>query len=411
MTTIHLKNGALFDAEAPELLEGHEVLVEDDRIVEVSDKPIKTKADHVLDLGGKALLPGLIDCHVHVNSVVVGKAAMERLPSSLVTAKARAFMEAMLMRGFTTVRDAGGADWGMRTAVEEGHFAGPRLFIAGKVISQTGSHFDQRPPVDQPHGCACGYFPTRLAWVCDGVPEVRHAARDEIRKGANQIKIMASGAVASPSDPVDHTQLALDEIAAAVEVAEAANTYVMAHAYTGRAIKRAVECGVRTIEHGNLLDEETAAAMAQRSVYLVPTLVTYEALAEEGAELGLSPVSCAKIEDVRGFGLRAVEYAMRAGVKIGHGSDLLGEMQRHQSREFQIKAEVMSPHQVLVCATKTNAEILNRTGELGVIAPGALADMVVVDGDPLRDLSLLQDQGAHLPLIMQGGRLVKNDIG
>ena len=163
MTTIHLKGGALFDAEAPELLEGHEVLVEDDRIVEVSDKPIKAKADHVLDLAGRALLPGLIDCHVHVNSVVVGFAALERLPSSLVTAKARAFMEAMLMRGFTTARDAGGADWGMRTAVADGHFAGPRLFIAGKAISQTGGHGDQRPPVDQPHGCACGYFPTALS--------------------------------------------------------------------------------------------------------------------------------------------------------------------------------------------------------------------------------------------------------
>tara|TARA_B100001123_G_scaffold372636_1_gene436675 strand:- start:111 stop:1073 length:963 start_codon:yes stop_codon:yes gene_type:complete len=319
-------------------------------------------------------------------------------------------MRGMLMRGFTTVRDAGGCDWGTRAAVEQGDFVGPRLFIAGKALSQTGGHGDHRAPVDQPHGCTCGYFPTALGRVCDGVAEVRRAARDELRKGADHIKIMASGGVASPSDPVDNTQFAKEEIRAAVQEAEAANTYVMAHAYTSRAIGRAVECGVRTIEHGNLLDEEVAGVMADKGAYLVPTLVTYEALSEEGASLGLSPESCAKIEDVRGFGLHATEYAKRAGVKVGHGSDLLGDMQRHQSREFLLKAEVMSTHEVLTAATRTNAEILNRSEELGVVAPGALADLVVVDGDPLEDLDLLQGQGAHMPMIMKNGSFVKNEL-
>ncbi len=410
MSTILFRNAALFDADSPELRDGTDVLVEDDRIAEVSDRPIAATADATIDLKGKALLPGLIDAHVHVNSVVVGFRNLEGMPPSLVTAKSRAIMEGMLMRGFTTVRDAGGADWGTRAAVEEGDFKGPRVFISGKALSQTGGHGDHRSPVDQPHGCACGYFPTGLGRVCDGVPEVRHAARDEIRKGADQIKIMASGGVASPSDPVDNTQFAMEEITAAVEEAEAANTYVMAHAYTARAIGRAIECGVRSIEHGNLLDEETARLMAGRGAFLVPTLVTYEALAEEGASLGLSPESCAKIEDVRGFGLRAVEYAKRAGVEIGHGSDLLGNMQRHQSREFLLKAEVMTPHEVLTAATRTNAKLLNRDGELGVVAAGALADLIVVDGDPLGDLNLLQDQGAHIPVILQGGRFIKNDL-
>jgi imidazolonepropionase-like amidohydrolase len=410
MTTTLFKNAAIFDADTPELRSGSEVLIEGDRIKEVSDTPISASADIVIDLGGKALLPGLIDAHVHVNSVVISFRDLEGMPQSLVTAKSRAIMEGMLMRGFTTVRDAGGCDWGTRAAVEQGDFLGPRLFIAGKALSQTGGHGDQRVPVDLPHGCACGYFPTALGRVCDGVTEVRRAARDEIRKGADHIKIMASGGVASPSDPVDFTQFSLEEITAAVEEAEAANTYVMAHAYTGRAIRRAVECGVRTIEHGNLLDEEVAGVMAEKGAFLVPTLATYEALGNEGESLGMSAESCAKIEDVRDFGIRAVEYAKRAGAQIGHGSDLLGDMQRHQSREFLLKSEVMSAHETLVAATRTNAEILDRTGVLGIVAPGALADLVVVDGDPLKDLGLLQDQGVHMPAIVKGGVFVKNQL-
>jgi imidazolonepropionase-like amidohydrolase len=410
MTTTLFKDAALFDADTPELRGGSEVLIEGDRIKEVSDGPISATADIVIDLGGKALLPGLIDAHVHVNSVVVGFASLENMPQSLVTAKSQGILRGMIMRGFTTVRDAGGCDWGTRAAIEQGDFLGPRLFIAGKALSQTGGHGDQRSPVDMPYGCACGFFPTALGRVCDGVPEVRRAARDEIRKGADHIKIMASGGVASPSDPVDFTQFAVEEIVAAVEEAEAANTYVMAHAYTGRAIRRAVENGVRTIEHGNLLDEEVAGVMADHGAFLVPTLATYEALGNEGESLGMSAESCAKIEDVRDFGIRAVEYAKRAGAPVGHGSDLLGEMQRHQSREFLLKSEAMTAHETLVSATRTNAEILNRTGELGVIAPGALADFVVVDGDPLQDLGLLQDQGAHMPAIMKGGVFVKNEL-
>jgi imidazolonepropionase-like amidohydrolase len=410
MTIIHLKNAARFDAAAPELIKGGDVLVEDDRIVEVSDSPIKAAADHVIDLGGRALLPGLIDAHVHVNSVEVGFANLEKLPESLIASKARPMMEAMLMRGFTTVRDAGGADWGMAAAVEQGLIKGPRLIFSGKALSQTGGHGDQRPPVAQVYGCACGSYPRGLAKICDGVAEVRKAAREELRLGAKQIKIMASGGVASPNDPVDNTQFALDEVTAAVQEAEAANTYVMAHAYTARAISRVVECGVRSIEHGNLLDADSAAVMAAHDAFLVPTLITYEALAEEGASLGLPPASCAKIEDVRGFGLRAVEHAMAAGVAVGHGSDLLGHMQRHQSREFLIKSEVMSAHEVLLSATVTNAKLLRMEGEVGVIAPGAYADMIAVEGDPLQDLGLLQDQGAHLPVIMQGGQLFKNTL-
>ena len=224
------------------------------------------------------------------------------------------------------------------------------------------------------------------------------------------MKVMASGGVASPTDPIANTQYSRPELGAIVEEAEAAQTYVMAHAYSARAIRRAAECGVRTIEHGNLVDEETARFMAERGVYAVPTLVTYEALAEEGAALGLPPESVAKIGDVREAGLRSLEIFRQAGVRMAYGTDLLGEMHRHQSSEFVIRARVLPVFEVIRSATTTAAEVLHMEGRLGVIAPGALADLLVVDGNPLADLGVLLDQGTHIDAIMKGGRFHKNRL-
>jgi imidazolonepropionase-like amidohydrolase len=247
-----------------------------------------------------------------------------------------------------------------------------------------------------------------LARIADGVAEVRRAARDELRKGATQIKIMASGGVASPTDPIWNPQYSQEEIRASVEEATAWRTYVLAHAYTSQAIRRAVDCGVRSIEHGNLIDRETAEYIAARGTFLVPTLVTYEALHRYGKEYGLPDVSLAKLRDVREAGLQSVEHCQAAGVKMGFGTDLLGPMHEHQSLEFTIRAEVQAPYDVIRSATLVNAELLQREGEIGVIAPGALADLLVVDGDPLHDLSMLQEQGAHLVVIMKGGYFFKN---
>ncbi len=313
------------------------------------------------------------------------------------------------MRGYTTVRDAAGADWGYAEAVRQGLFKGPRLLFSGHGLSQTGGHADFRHK-NTTEGCACSYSNTSMGRIVDGVPEVIRATRDELRKGATQIKIMASGGVASPTDHIANTQFSLEEIRAIVAEAEAARTYVMAHAYTAKAIKRAVECGVRSIEHANLIDREAAELCAAKGAFVVPTLVTYEMLHRMGASLGLPAVSVAKIGDVRDYGLAAVEICQAAGVKIGHGSDLLGAMHEYQALEFSLKGEVLSPHQVITSATATNAELFNLTGEIGVIAPGAYADLLVIEGNPLKDLNLLQEQGKYMAVIMKEGQFYKNTL-
>lgn len=410
MSQTIFENCALFSTEQPELLEGHHVLVEDARIKEVSDRPITSSTARVINLAGRTLMPGLTDAHVHVMAVTADLSKIGQMSASLITAHARPIMEGMLLRGFTTVRDAGGADWGLAEAVRSGLFKGPRLLFSGHAISQTGGHGDMRHKNDDSETCACAYATSALSKVADGVTEVRKATRDELRKGATQIKIMASGGVASPTDHIANTQYSLEEMRAAVEEAEASRTYVMAHAYGARAIRRAIECGVRSIEHGNLVDLETAQLMAERGAFMVPTLATYEMLYRMGGDLGFPRSSLEKLSEVRDYGLRAIEYCRKAGTKIGHGSDLLGEMHAYQSIEFSLKGEVLSPHEVIKAATATNAELFNMAGEIGVIAPGALADLLVIDGNPLKDLNLLQEQGRHMPVIMKEGQFIKNTL-
>ncbi len=410
MAQVLFQNCAILDSTAPELREGHYVLVEDDRIKEVSDKPIKASEARVINVGGRTLMPGLTDAHVHVTAIELDLGSIDNVARSLLAAKSAVIMEKMLLRGYTTVRDAAGADWGLAEAVRLGLFKGPRLLYSGHGLSQTGGHADFRSKNDNSEGCACCYESSTMGRVVDGVAEVQKATRDELRKGAHQIKIMASGGVASPTDHIANTQFSLEEIKAIVAEAEAARTYVMAHAYTARAIKRAVECGVRSIEHGNLIDRETAELVASKGVFVVPTLVTYEILHRLGASMGLPAVSVSKVSAVRDYGLAAVEICKAAGVKLGHGSDLLGAMHDYQALEFSLKGEVLTPHEVITCATATNAELFNMTGEIGVIAPGAYADMLVIEGNPLKDLNLLQEQGKYMSIIMQAGNFIKNEL-
>lgn len=410
MAQILFNNCSLLDSTYPELREGHYVLVEDERIKEVSDRPIKAENARVIDVGGRTLMPGLTDAHIHITAVDANLAVVGDIPPSLLAAKASIFLEDMLRRGFTTVRDAAGADWGHAEAVRQGIFKGPRLLFSGHGLSQTGGHADFRSKNNDTEACACCYSSSTMGRVVDGVPDVIKATRDELRKGATQIKIMASGGVASPTDHIDNTQFSIDEIKAIVAEAEAARTYIMAHAYTAKAIKRALECGVRSIEHANLIDREAADLAASKGAFVVPTLVTYEMLHRLGAGLGLPPVSVAKVSSVRDYGLRAVEICKAAGVKIGHGSDLLGAMQEYQSLEFSIKGEVMTPHEVITCATATNAELFRLEGEIGVIASGAYADLLVIEGNPLKDLNLLQEQGKYMAVIMKEGQFYKNTL-
>ena len=410
MSLIVFRNAAVLDAQAPHRREGCDVVVEDGTIREVAERPVSLAGATVVDIGGRTLMPGLIDCHVHVVATMLNLGANAAQPNAIVTLKTVPILRGMLERGFTTVRDAGGADYALALAVESGIVAGPRLFVAGRALSQTGGHGDFRGRWDEREPCLCCRRAGALARVADGIDGVRKAVREEIKAGAHQIKVMASGGVASPTDPIAFFGYSEDELCAIVAEAAAAQTYVMAHAYTPAAISRAVRCGVRTIEHGNLVDDETARLMAAHGAYAVPTLVTYEALANEGAALGLPPDSVAKIEGVRKAGLESLAIFKRAGVKMAFGTDLLGESHVHQSGEFRIRARVLSPHEVICSATGVAAEVLRMEGKLGVVAPGAMADLLVVDGDPLVDIGLLEGQGRHIAAIMKGGAFVKNRL-
>jgi len=404
MTTL-FENATLLDVEAGVLRPGTSVLVDGDRIAEVSGRPITTASAERIDCRGRTLMPGLIDAHVHATITTMDIGAMARRPLTLVAQEARVVLEAMVRRGFTTVRDVGGADHGLAKATEAGLIRGPRLFYSGRVLSQTGGHGDFRPLDDAPHLCACTIHTSGFSHVADGADAVRRAAREELRRGASQVKIMASGGVASPSDPIWVLQYSHDEMAAAVEEAHSWRTYVCAHAYTPEAIQRAVRAGVRSIEHGNLLDDATAALMASHDAFLVPTLVTYAKIAELGAAFGFPAASVRKVQDVIAAGLGSLDRAARAGVAIGFGTDLLGETHPFQSHEFVIRREAMAAIDVIRSATVVNAALLRRTGELGVVKPGALADLLLVDGDPVRDIALLDGQGEHLLVVMRGGQI------
>ena len=414
MASVLFKNANLLDPLQADLLEGHHVLVEDGVIKEVSDKPLSSASAQVIDAAGRTLMPGLIDLHVHVLATQLNLSTQGVLPDALVMMRAVPIMAAMLRRGFTTVRDAGGAGWGLKCAVNEGTVKGPRLFISGRAISQTGGHGDPRPRSDhlRPMSfCGCCFRAGDIGRVADGIDDVRKAVRQELQMGADQIKMMASGGVASPTDPIASFGYSEVEIRVIVDEAASRQTYVMAHSYTADAIERAIRNGVRTIEHGNLVDERVARFMAEKGAFVVPTLVTYEALANEGADYGLPADSVAKIATVRTAGLHSLEIYKKAGVKIGYGSDLLGPSQRLQSDEFRIRNEVLSTQEVIQCATTTAAEVLNQVGQLGRIQPGALADVLLVDGNPYRDLSCLLGQGEHLALIMKGGVIEHNGLG
>ncbi|MDN4016407.1 metal-dependent hydrolase family protein [Zwartia panacis] len=410
---IVFRNGNLLDPLASELQGTHDVLVEDGVIREISSTPIKVKGAQEIDVKGKTIMPGLIDLHVHVLATQLNLSTQGVLPDALVMMRAVPIIQGMLQRGFTTVRDAGGAGWGLKCAINEGTLNGPRLFISGRAISQTAGHGDPRPRSDhlRPMSfCGCCFRAGDIGRVADGVDEVRKAVRQEFQMGADQIKIMASGGVASPTDPIASWGYSEEEITAMVQEATARQTYVMAHSYTPEAISRAIRLGVRTIEHGNLIDAPTARLMHEHGAYVVPTLITYEALSLEGEKYGLPADSVAKISEVSSAGLSSLEIYRQAGVKIGYGSDLLGPSQRLQSEEFRIRSEVMPLIEVIRSATTIAAEVLNMTGKLGRLQVGAFADILIVDGDPTRDVNCLLGQGDHIPLVMKEGQIFVNRL-
>lgn len=406
MTTIFLKNARIVDGTATEPSDPMGIVIEDGMIRDVGPD-VTSGTEMVLDLAGLTVMPGLIDCHVHVIATTADLGANAALPSALVAARSSVLMRDMLMRGFTTVRDLGGADRGLQRAVEEGAFLGPRLVICGKALSQTGGHTDYRGPYDNRD---VGWYAQSLGAmgrICDGVPEVQRAAREEIKNGAQFIKAMADGGVSSPSDPVGYLVFSVEELKAMVEIARGFGTYATGHLYTDEAIVRALDCGFECIEHGNLISDATIARVAREGIPVVPTNITYDILASSGARFGLPAESVAKIADVREAGLERLEKMHDAGVLMGYGSDLLGGMQSEQSGEFTLRGRYLPADAVIRSATFDAARVLRMEGQIGTIAPGAHADIIAVEGNPLRDLSLLTQQGAHMPLIMKGGAVVK----
>lgn len=403
-------NAVVLDGAAEAPLAGMSVLVEGQTIREVAARPIAMPGATRIDLAGRTLMPGLIDAHVHVVASLANLGANAMLPDALVALRATKLMREMLARGFTTVRDVGGATLGLRLAWEEGLIEGPRLVISGKALSQTGGHGDFTGRFDPRDAAPVGRRLGAMCRVVDGVDALRRAAREGIRAGADFIKIMANGGVASPTDPIAFYGFSESEIRAAVEEARMAQTYVAAHLYTDDGIARAVACGVHSLEHCNLITETTARAAAAAGCIAVPTLVTYEALNDEAAALGMGPESVAKIDDVRLAGMQSLERMAAAGLTMAFGTDLLAEMHRRQSEEFTIRGRVLPAMEVIRSTTLHAARLLRQEGRIGCVVPGALADLIVIDGDPLADLALLGDQGAHMPLVMQGGRFIRNRL-
>jgi imidazolonepropionase-like amidohydrolase len=387
-------------------------VVEGERIREVrfGEPPPTGGHDEILDCAGMTLMPGLTDAHVHIGAVDVNILDQHREhPSNLVALMMARILEDTLQQGFTTVRDAGGADWSFKAAVERGIVDGPRLLISDRPLSQTGGHGDWRRATEtESPEIFCPTAGMRSV-VCDGADEVRRAAREQLRLGADQIKVMASGGAMSHADELSATQYALEELRAAVEEAEAASTYVMAHAYNDESVRNCLESGVRSIEHGNLIDEETARLIARAGAYLVPTLVTYEALSEEGNSYNVPGDVIRKIDEARELGIRALRFAYEAGVRIASGSDLLGPLQDRKARELEIKTEVLSPMESLLSATKTNASLFGLEDEIGTVERGKLADLLVVEGNPLENIAVLQKK-SNLKLIMKGGRAFKSEL-
>lgn len=394
-------NARIFDGVRTDYLDESVVVVEGHRIVAVDRTVPASTTGETIDLRGKTLMPGLIDAHCHVLGSSLRITEVETQPLTYVAQYAAKMLSHALDCGFTTVRDVGGGEIGIARAVEEGLVKGPRIFYAGRAISMTGGHGDFREPFNEINLCGC-HAEGRVAVVVDGADAVRAAVREELRRGAHCIKLMLSGGVLSPTDPIWMDQFTDDEVRAAVEEAQRRRKYVAAHCHPASSITRAAELGIRTIEHATLIDEDSAAAVKSAGAFVVPTLVIVRALLDAAKGGTVPPWAVEKLNEVSEHSLRGLQIMDRAGLKIGFGTDLLGSLHTQQTREFSLRAQVQSPASILRSATSINAEILDEP-TLGWIYPGSEADILIVDGDPLRDINVLATDGHDLAGIMKGG--------
>lgn len=400
---IIFKNAFLIDGTGADPVVDAAVVVEGDRIKAVDPTGKESAANaSVIDLAGKTLMPGLIDAHVHPGNVEFYLTETAKLPPAVYVHRVTRTLETDLASGFTTLRDAGGLDRGFRAAVAQGLINGPRLLLATTPLTQSGPYPDGKPPARN----SLGIRPE----VCDGPAEVQKAVRRTLGRGADHIKVFADGEVVaqSKSDRAlpGQWKFSVEEMEMAVRTARSAGAYAMAHAYGPRAIQNCIRAGIRSIEHGNLMDEETADLMARHNVYYVPTLTTYDLLISEYREILDTPTR-EKLEIVGRAGRRALELACRAGVKVGSGSDIIGPLQHLKGREFAIKAETMTPMEALVSATRTNAELVGLAHEIGTVEPGKQADLIVVDGNPLEEMAVLEKGMQTVRYVMVGGVIRK----
>lgn len=359
-------------------------------------------------------MPGLIDAHVHVYASSVNLLHAETMPDSLAACWAIRSLERMLDRGYTTVRDTGGGDYGLFLGLERGWIRGPRLYYCGKALSQTGGHIDFRDPAargchDDVLCCGCGSVKL-IGAVVDGVDEVRKIVREMLFRGANFIKFAGSGGVSSVGDSLHSIQFSDEEVLAIIDEVERHGAYCTAHIHPDAALRRAIRLGVHCIEHGTLIEMDTARMAADKGTYIVPTMSIIWGLAKEGRELGFPEPALEKLKLVKDEAVIRLNYMKEAGVHVGFGTDLLGELERYQLEEFRLRREVYSPLELLRQATSANAKIIGAEGQLGVIKKGAHADLIVVNGNPLDDLEVLVCGGKGPPFVMKAGQIVKQPL-
>ena len=410
MSQLLFTNARVFDGVAADCAEGMNVLVADGIIADISSQPVAAPNARVIDAGGRTLMPGLIDAHIHSYACNVSMQRIEAVGDAYRTAYAARMLGHALDCGFTTVRDIGGGDYSLSRAIADGLIRAPRFFYSGKILSMTGGHGDLRSLEEKgcDHSfCSCEHS-NWAARMADGVDACLRVTRDELWQGAHCIKIMGSGGVSSPTDPIWMNQYREDEIRAIVNECAERRTYVAAHCHPSSAVRRCVEFGVRSIEHATLIDDATAQFVADRGAFIVPTMVILFTLVEKGRELGFPPASQEKADYAFKQALSGMDSMRRAGVKICLGTDLLGPLHVQQSREFAIRSEVFTPIEILRQATSIGAEMMMMEGRLGCVRPGAHADLIVVDGDPLQDISLLAKGGEKLSVIVRAGEVVKN---
>lgn len=416
--SILINNIKLFNGRDEKIITAN-VLINGNLISQVSEKPIATNrsADtRIIEGKGRFLMPGLIDAHVHLMMQSLPLAQAVLADFSYITLLGAKASEATLMRGFTTVRDLGGPTVGLKRAIDQGLFPGPRIYPSGATISQTGGHGDFYTPNDMPRDIAAPLsFLERMGFtmIADGPEEVLKRVREQLRNGASQIKLMAGGGVSSPYDPLDVTQFSEDEFRAAVLAAENWGTYVTVHAYTPRAIQMAVNSGVKCIDHGQLIDEATVKLLAEKDIWL-----SLQPFLEDttGNRFPEGSASKKKQDEMRKGTETAYELAKKYKLKIAFGTDALFDPRAAAGQVVDLTklSKWFSNFEILQMATSRNAELLALSGprnpypnKLGVIEAGAYADMLLVDGNPMQDIKVLTDQ-KNLVLIMKDGKIVKD---